>query len=61
MKIIPGMYAIFWQFPNSRGGQFMADIYGDSPQHAVARFRDAFPSDRVCSVRDETGRFLAFK
>lgn len=64
MKIARNTFAVFW----SRKGwrmQFHADIakaiHGTTPQAAAQAFRDMFPKDTVMSVRDTSGRFLAFK
>lgn len=66
MKIIKDMYAVFWSHgkpfrTKGRKIQFHADVGGKSPQEAVQTFRDMFPTDTVHSVRDASGRFLAFK
>lgn len=61
MKIMQNTYALFW----TRKGwkkQFHADVPADVPAPvAVSRFRDMFPDDVVCSVRDASGRFVAFQ
>lgn len=63
MKLLKGnMLAVFW----TRKGwkkQFQADVPGapSDPKSAVAYFREMFPDDIVCSVRDHKGRFLKFK
>lgn len=65
MRLLKGnMLAVFW----TRKGwkkQFQADVPGvATPQgvkDAVAYFREMFPDNIVCSVRDHKGRFLKFK
>lgn len=64
MKIVHNTHAVFW----TRAGwkqQFHADLgklnSTETPQEAVQRFRDMFPTDVVRSVRNAQGRFLRFK
>lgn len=52
--------AIFWTRPGWRM-QFHADMTAQPAAQAVAAFKALFPGDVVCSVRDTSGRFLAFK
>jgi hypothetical protein len=60
MKIIPGLYAVFWS-PQGSTQQFHADVGALSPAAAVASFRDYFPTDIVRSIRGADGRFQRFK
>lgn len=67
MVILKTSFAIFWS--NGDGHQFHADGWRfplpgggyDGPRDVVARFRKAFPSHVIHSVRDTSGRFLPFR
>lgn len=62
MKIVQNFYALFWSHGGKHPQQFHADVPANvPPQEAVRAFRAAFPRDTVHSVRDASGRFLAFK
>lgn len=64
MHLLNNTFAIFW----TRKGwkrQFHADWGKETPSQSakevVQTFRKLFPDDIVMSVRDNSGRFVAFK
>ncbi|WP_157971280.1 hypothetical protein [Pseudogemmobacter bohemicus] len=59
MRIVPGLFAVFWRSPGS-SQQFHADVGARSPHQAAVEFRRLFPGDIVVSVRGVDGRFEAF-
>jgi len=65
MHILDNTFAVFWRLPNHPRQQFHADVaklFPDEPaRYAVRRFRSLFPSDVVCSVRDQSGRFVSYR
>lgn len=64
MVIMKNSFAVFWR-SRSHSRQFHADGWkwspAESPVAVAGRFRDAFPHDIICSLRDGSGRFVAFK
>ncbi|AFU87523.1 hypothetical protein CcrKarma_gp339 [Caulobacter virus Karma] len=63
MKVARDSFAVFWTLPQG-GVQFHADIKRalyPTARDAARAFSAMFPRDRVRSVRDASGRFLAFK
>jgi hypothetical protein len=64
MKIIDNTFAVFWRSADHRQ-QFHADaakLFPDEPvRYVAARYRQIFPSDVICSIRDKSGRFVAFR
>lgn len=64
MRIISNTIAVFWRRPGSNQ-QFQADVARLFPEEpsvfALRRFRLMFPSDIICSARDENGRFIPVK
>jgi hypothetical protein len=64
MNVARNTFAVFWSIPGRPRQQFHADLAKPlypTPRAAVEGFRDMFPRDVVHSVRDGSGRFLAFK
>ena len=60
MQILSNTYAVFWSLPTG-GVQFHADVHAANAHEAVAKFREMFPGDRLCSVRGASGRFEGYK
>ena len=65
MKILHNSFAVFWKIDATQRTQFMAD-HGklspdDTARDVAARHAAMFPADVICSVRDASGRFCAFK
>lgn len=64
MRIERNTFAVFWTRPGL-GRAFHADGYrydpADTPETVANRFREMFPDSVIRSMRDGSGRFVAFK
>ena len=64
MKILPKSFAVFWRSRDSRV-QFHGDMFklyiDDTAKDIADRYARLFPNDIICSIRDGSGRFVAFK